>query len=193
MIPRYLACSRVTKRPIFVFVCSTVRPGDALQVFALADDYSFGILQSCVHWQWFVAKCSKLTERLRYNGDSVFQTFPWPQSPSNSAVSAVADAGRKLRGLRAQAKADHEMDLRSLYRTLDMPGKNPLKRAHEALDIAVLNAYGFSRKKDILQQTLNLNEAVANAITNGNPTLAPGVPPTYAKPGALVSADCLGT
>ena len=61
--PRYLACSRVTKRPIFAFINAAVRPGDALQVFAFADNYSFGILQSSTHWQWFVAKCSKLTER----------------------------------------------------------------------------------------------------------------------------------
>src|SRR5439155_1698797 len=38
---RYLVCSRVTKRPIFTFVASAVRPGDALQVFALEDDYGF--------------------------------------------------------------------------------------------------------------------------------------------------------
>ena len=40
LVPRYLACSRVTKRPLFAFVSSTVRPGDALQAFVLADDYS---------------------------------------------------------------------------------------------------------------------------------------------------------
>ena len=59
-IPRYLTCSRVTKRPIFTFVDSAIRPGDALQVFALTDDYSFGILQSAAHYQWFHAKCSNM-------------------------------------------------------------------------------------------------------------------------------------
>jgi hypothetical protein len=44
-LPRYIACSRVTKQPIFAFVSSRVHPGDALAVFPLADDYSFGILQ----------------------------------------------------------------------------------------------------------------------------------------------------
>ena len=79
---RYLVCSRVTKRPIFFFVSSQVRPSDALSCFAFDDDYSFGILQSLPHWQWFVAKSSKLTERLRYSPESVFDTFPWPQSPT---------------------------------------------------------------------------------------------------------------
>jgi len=33
--------------------------------------------------------------------------------------------------------------LRALYRTLELPGQNPLKDAHAALDAAVLDAYGF--------------------------------------------------
>jgi hypothetical protein len=33
---------------------------------------------------------------------------------------------------------------------LKLPGGNPLKDAHAALDTAVLTAYGFSAKKDLL-------------------------------------------
>jgi hypothetical protein len=84
-LPRYLVCSRVTKRPIFAFVSSTVRPGDALQVFAFADDYSFGILQSSAHWQWFVAKCSKLTERLRYTPRIRLRHLPLAASTDREA------------------------------------------------------------------------------------------------------------
>src|SRR5262249_37298382 len=80
-IPRYIACARVTKRPIFEFVCKRIRPSDALQVFTLGDDYSFGILQSGIHWEWFVARCSTLKGDFRYTSDTVFDSFPWPQSP----------------------------------------------------------------------------------------------------------------
>lgn len=65
-LPRYCVCGRVTKRPIFEFISSQIHPNDALQVFPLIDDYSFGILQSVVHWEWFTARCSTLTERFRY-------------------------------------------------------------------------------------------------------------------------------
>jgi len=41
---------QLTKRPVFAFVHSSIRPGDALQVFIFQDDYSFGILQSHAHW-----------------------------------------------------------------------------------------------------------------------------------------------
>ena len=86
-LPRYVACGQVTKRPIFEFIDSNIRPNAALIVFPLADDYSFGILQSDTHWKWFKAKCSTLTERFRYTSDTVFDTFPWPQAPTLAQVA----------------------------------------------------------------------------------------------------------
>lgn len=188
-IPRYLACSRVTKRPIFTFIDSKVRPGDALQVFAFADDYSFGILQSSAHWQWFVAKCSKLTERLRYTPESVFDTFPWPQSPTVAQIDAVAKAGKEIRLIRAQALTKISGGLRALYGTFGLPGKNPLKEAHAVLDKTVLAAYGFNARKDLLEQLLALNHSVANQIQNLEAVTPPGLPPKYPKPARLISND----
>jgi len=73
---RFVVCSRHTKRPIFVFLSTSVRPDSSLTAFTFEDDYSFGILQSNAHWQWFVAKCSKLKTDFRYTPESVFHTFP---------------------------------------------------------------------------------------------------------------------
>jgi hypothetical protein len=53
---RYISCARVTKRPIFQFISSEIRPNDALMVFAFEDDYSFGIINSKHHWDWFKNK-----------------------------------------------------------------------------------------------------------------------------------------
>ena len=188
---RYLVCSRVTKRPIFTFVASAVRPGDALQVFALEDDYSFGILQSHTHWLWFTTKCSKLAERFRYTPESVFDTFPWPQAPTTTQVETVVIAGRELRRVRAEALRKLKGGLRSLYRTLELPGENPLKDAHAALDAAVLHAYGFSAQKDSLTQLLALNLTVAARLEKGDPVSAPGVPKNYPNAASLVSDDCV--
>lgn len=188
-IPRYLTCSRVTKRPIFTFVDSSVRPGDALQVFALADDYSFGILQSAAHAQWFIAKCSNLTERYRYTSESVFDTFPWPQGVTTVQIDAVVKAGRHLRQVRHKALQHLEGGLRTLYRTLDLPGKNPLKDAHAALDSAVLKAYGFTAKQDLLEELLKLNHAVASQITAGRDVNGPGIPASYPNPEVLLTDD----
>jgi SAM-dependent methyltransferase len=191
-IPRYLACSRVTKRPIFVFVDAAIRPGDALQVFALADEYSFGILQSAAHYLWFHAKCSNMKSDPRYTSESVFDTFPWPQSASVAQIDTVAEAARRLRTLRAQSLQSMSGGLRALYRTLDLPGKNPLRDAHAALDAAVLKAYGFSSKRDLLEQLLDLNQQVATDETDGKPVVGPGLPAQYPKPADLVSTDSVG-
>jgi hypothetical protein len=188
---RYMVCSRVTKRPIFAFVSSEIHPDSSLTCFAFADDFSFGILQSNTHWRWFIAKCSKLTERFRYTPDSVFDTFPWPQSPNTRQIEAVAEAGREVRRVRAEALSNLKGGLRALYRTLELPGKNPLKDAHAALDSAVLNAYGFPANGDLLSQLLTLNLEVARRIEAGETVTAPGVPPAYPNPASLVTADCI--
>ncbi len=91
-VDRYIICGQVTKRPIFEFVSSQIRPNAALIVFPMEDDYSFGILQSPIHWSWLTAKGSTLTERYRYTSDTVFDTFPWPQNPTEKKIRAVAAA-----------------------------------------------------------------------------------------------------
>jgi hypothetical protein len=234
------------KRATFVFLSSAYLPTNALKVFAFADDYSFGVLQSSAHWLWFVTKCSKLTERFRYTPESVFDTFPWPQFEMGSApapgaadralavgaggrpsaeatskspesrvtpkgcregaatdtrgacapqtiakIDAVAAAARELRRVRAEALPKMQGGLRALYRTLELPGANPLKDAHAALDTAVLTAYGFNTKKDLLAQLLALNQQVAAQIENGESVTAPGVPKNYSDAKKLVTEDCI--
>jgi SAM-dependent methyltransferase len=190
-LPRYMACAEVTKRPIFCFLDPDVRPDHTLEAFIFADDYSFGILQSSVHWQWFITKCSKLKSDFRYTPESVFETFAWPQAPTIEQIDAVAAAGREVRRVRDEALKKIKGGLRAVYRTLELPGKNPLKDAHAALDGAVLDAYGFSANKDLLAQLLALNLAVARKIDAGQEVVSPGVPPTYPEPERLVTDDCI--
>ena len=191
-MPRYIVCSDTTKRPIFAFISSSVRPDHKLRVFSFADDYSFGILQSHAHWLWFVTKCSKLKSDFNYTSSTVFDTFTWPQAPTEQQIAAIAAAGREIRRIRDTALATLPGGLRALYRTLDLPGKNPLRDAHAALDQAVLAAYGFSAKKDLLEQLLALNGEVANRLRQQQPVTAPGIPATHTRPETLLSTDSLG-
>ena len=93
--------------------------------------------------------------------------------------------------MRAEALQKLKGGLRALYRTLELPGANPLKDAHAALDAAVLAAYGFSARKDLLAQLLALNLEVAGRIERGEPVPAPGVPKNYPDPNQLVTEDCI--
>ncbi|MFN0067176.1 MAG: hypothetical protein ACKVYV_06015 [Limisphaerales bacterium] len=103
----------------------------------------------------------------------------------------MAAAARELRRVRAKALPKMKGGLRALYRTLELPGANPLKDAHAALDTAVLAAYGFSAKKDLLAQLLALNQQVAAKIERGEPVTAPGLPPGHPDPRRLVTEDCI--
>lgn len=133
--PRYIACSEVTKRPIFCFVDSGIRPDHTLEAFVLADDYSFGIIQSDLHWIWFRVRCSRLKGDFRYTPRSVFDTFPWPQHPTENQIANVAKAAVGLRTIRCELTEKLKYSLRNLYRTLEQPGDNPLREAHAHLEL----------------------------------------------------------
>ena len=190
-IPRYIACARVTKRPIFEFIISSIHPDKMLIVFPFADDYSFGVLQSVIHWAWFVARCSTLKGDFRYTSDTVFDTFPWPQKPTEKQVRAVADAACELRTLRRQIMDSNGWSLRDLYRTLETPGENNLRAAHGTLDTAVRATYGMKEKEDILAFLLKLNLALAEKETKGESITPPGLPSSVSNPANFISEDCI--
>jgi hypothetical protein len=189
---RYVGCSRVTRRPVMVFLSTRICPSDLVQVFAFDDDYSFGILQSDLHFEWFrTSSRLKVESDLRYSVRDVFETFPWPQSPAQSHVLTVADAARKVRNVRAQVLSGMSGGLRSAYRLVEIPGNNILKTAHAELDDAVRACYRFARGHDYLKSLLALNARVAARIVRGEDVTAPGIPKNMARE-PLVSYDCLG-
>jgi hypothetical protein len=118
-------------------------------------------------------------------------TVPDGAAPKNAVLSrdaiakidAVVPAARELRRVRAEAFRNLKGGLRALHRTLELPGANPLQ------DAAVLAAYGFSTKKDLLAQLLALNQEVAAMIEKGEPVMAPGVPKNYPDAKKLVTED----
>jgi hypothetical protein len=145
---------------VFTFVDSAVRPGDSLSVFALDDDYSFGILSSTAHRAWFEARCSTLETRLRYTPTTVWDSFPWPQSPREGSVAEVAALVADLLKIRSEY-LEQGVSLKKQYDALRQPGRSALRDVHEALDKAVLDAYDFAAGSDVVTQLLALNQAVA--------------------------------
>ncbi len=190
-LPRYIVCGQVTKRPIFEFIDSNIHPNAALIVFPFADDYSFGILQSLFHWEWFKARCSTLEERFRYTSDTVFDSFPWPQEPTRAKAAAVATAAVALRAKRKEIMARNKWSLRQLYRAGEMEGKNPFKEVQTALDGAVATAYGAVADGDALTFLLELNRSCAERESAGEAITGPGLPPSVKDPVAFISKDCV--
>lgn len=188
---RYIVCGRVTKRPIFEFVSSSIHPNDALMVFPLEDDYSFGILQSSVHWTWFINRCSTLKGDPRYTSNTVFDSFPWPQTVTEKQVAKIANAAVQLRTVRRELMEKHKLTLRDLYRSVDGPGSHPMKDAQEALDAAVRNAYGFNASDDILALLLELNDELSAKESEGIPPLGPGLPKHVKSKDTYISCDSI--
>ena len=190
-IDRYIVCSCVTKRPIFEFISSEIHPNAALQAFPLDDDYSFGILQSSIHWEWFVARCSTLKGDWRYTSDTVFDSFPWPQNPTKKQIEEVAKQAKALRDKRNEVMEEHHYTLRQLYRIMDDTPDNPVSEIQTRLDNAVREAYGMAPNADILQYLLNLNARMYEREQNGEFVQGPGLPDKIKDKSEFVSDDCV--
>ncbi len=192
-ISRYVALSRVSLRPLFEFVSSNIQPSDALMVFAFEDDYSFGIIQSSLHWNWYLEKCSTLGNQFRYTTDSIWDTFPFPQTPTEKQVEKVAKAAKALHTARTAALQQHHLSLRDLYRLLEQPGNNPIKTLHQNLDAAVAEAYGITAldANSVLTHLLALNQSIASKEKQGIEVTAPGLPAFVSNPATFISNDCV--
>jgi SAM-dependent methyltransferase len=172
---RIIVCSRHAARPIFTFISRDFFPTESLQLFGFADDYSFGVLQSSFHWRWAVGVGSKIKEDTRYTGE-VWETFPWPQEPSEAHVVAVAAASRALRAVRDKLMRENNWSLRDLYQSAEIPGVHPLNDAQAALDRAVADAYGIPPDQDIPEFLLELNQLLAEDENSECMINGPGLP-----------------
>src|SRR6267154_268856 len=112
----------------------------------------------------------------RYTPYSVFDTFPWPQTPTKGQIAEVAAAAVALRALRREIMAKLGYSLRTLYRTLEEPGANPLREAHTRLDTAVRAAYAMTKDADPLAFLLALNLALAAKEKADEPITPPSLP-----------------
>jgi hypothetical protein len=186
---RYIALTITAtwERPsVYSFIDSFIRPAASLQVFAFDDNYSFGILSSGLHRLWFEARCSRLETRLRYTPTTVFDSFPWPQSPTEAQTHTIQEIVEELLALRSQ-NLSAGMTLARQYDTLRQPGNSQLRNLHADLDDAVLNAYSFSPHEDLLAQLLALNLEVAarpkHARGPGSTSVLAGGPPDFPDSG----------
>ena len=107
------------------------------QVVSDATLYHMGVLTSNVHMAWMRAVCGRLETRYRYSKDVVYNNFPWP-SPTpeqKKRIEATAQAILDARALYPNCS------LADLYDEVAMPPE--LRKAHQANDKAVMQAYGF--------------------------------------------------
>ena len=102
-----------------------------------ASLYHFGVLTSSVHNSWMRAICGRLKSDYRYSKDIVYNNFPWC-SPTDEQKAKIEQTAQAI--LDARAKYP-DSSLADLYDETLMP--QDLRKAHEANDKAVMQAYGF--------------------------------------------------
>jgi len=170
-LARFVGTPRVAKHRVFVWFDSATIPDCQLYVFARADDYFFGVLHSKAHELWALRTCTWLGvgNDPRYTPTTTFDTFPFPSGPGwesigDPRVEAIANAARTLveqrdRWLNPPGATEttlRERTLTNLYN--DRP--TWLALAHDRLDRAVLDAYGWPHDlgdEEILGRLLALN------------------------------------
>ena len=110
---------------------------------------------------------------------------------SKSGDHWVGGNTQELRDLRNSVMKKNDLSLRDIYKSLESPGKNPLRDAHEKLDKAVRAAYGISKDEDALKFLLDLNLDLFNKETLGEKIVGPGLPPCVKDAKQYVTKDCI--
>jgi hypothetical protein len=165
---RYIALTIVSaesRKSIYQFVDTAIRPDASLQVFAFNDDYSFGVLSSSLHRIWFDERCTQLKADPRYTPNTVWNTFPWPLDPPVNRVAEISRIVGEILQLRCRYLGEGITLVRQ-YDTLREEGQSQLRSLHDHLDAAVFMAYGFNSEDDALAQLLALNLAAADGSAN---------------------------
>lgn len=99
--------------------------------------YHFGVLTSNVHMAWMRAVCGRLEMRYRYSANIVYNNFPWCD-PTPEQKAKIEQTAQAILDARAMYP---DCSLADLYDEVTMPPE--LRRAHQANDKAVMQAYGF--------------------------------------------------
>ena len=122
------------------YLSKEIIPGDKLFMLQGTSIYHFGILTSNVHMAWMRTVCGRLKSDYSYSNTIVYNNFPWcdPTPEQKAKIEQTAQAI-----LDARAKYP-DCSLADLYDETTMPPE--LRKAHQANDKAVMQAYGFSIK-----------------------------------------------
>lgn len=102
-----------------------------------AELYHLGVLESNVHMAWTRAVAGRLKSDYRYSKDIVYNNFPWP-TPTEAQKAKIEKTAQAILDARALYP---DSSLADLYDELTMPPE--LRKAHQANDKAVMEAYGF--------------------------------------------------
>lgn len=189
-LPRFIATVETTKHRTFVFVDADELIEHGVVGFGFSDAWVLGILSSRIHVCWTLANGGTLEDRPRYNKDVCFDTFPFPEISERQRIEIGAIAEELDSHRKRVLHQNPRLTLTALYNVLDriQSGLEPssltsaervvfdeglvlvLKTLHDALDVAVAEAYGWDFQQtdaEIVARIAALNRARAQEEAQG--------------------------
>ncbi|MFN7556858.1 DNA methyltransferase [Microcystis sp.] len=162
----------------FIFVPTSLDwlPNNSIHVVASDDFYILGILTSNIHRIWIKAQSSTLEDRTRYTPNTCFETFPFPQKPSQELVEKIRQTAGELHEYRSQQMEKKQWGITKLYNQFFNEPSSQLYQLHQKLDKLVMEAYHFQADDDILEKLLTLNLELAEKEKRGETVIGPWSP-----------------
>ena len=148
-LDRVIALSRIGQHCAFTFSPPNRVFAESLVIFALPEEFDFGVLQSRIHETWARFLSSSMKDDLRYTSTTCFETFPFPNIVSDLLSTR---SGRYF--LRRQDfMVANEEGLTQTYNRFHSPDERDegileLRHLHGQMDEAVLRAYGWDDLAD---------------------------------------------
>ena len=143
------------------FMDRSVIASNKLLIVPDATLYHFGILTSNVHMAWTRVVCGRLKSDYQYSGAVVYNNFPWP-NPTNEQKAKIEQTAQAILDARALYP---DASLADLYDEVTMPPE--LRRAHQANDKEVMQAYGFwgklNSEPECVAELMKLYQAMVEA------------------------------
>ena len=122
------------------FLTPEIIASNKLYLIPDANLYMFGVMMSNVHMAWMRTVCGRLKSDYSYS-PAVYNNFPWP-TPTDEQKAQIEKTAQAILDARALYP---DSSLADLYDPLTMPPE--LRKAHQANDRAVMQAYGMPIKE----------------------------------------------
>ncbi|MFF5335727.1 Eco57I restriction-modification methylase domain-containing protein [Streptomyces sp. NPDC013181] len=148
-----IVIARVSKVAMPAIVPTGQVFSEQLVVISSADLALYALLSSSLHYWWALDRSSTMKGDLRYTPTDVFETLVRPP-----ATALLRDAGTRLRAYRRDLMLARDMGLTATYNLVHNPDCQDedvveLRRIHEEIDRATVEAYGWFDLLDDSGQT----------------------------------------
>ena len=142
-LERVIVITLVSKTVMPVMVATGQVFSHMLGVFASDDAAMLALLSAAPHYWWTVSRASTMKADLRYTPSDVFETLPLPPM-----TDAMRELGERLDRRRREIMLARNAGLTATYHLVnDVSCRDgdivELRRIHEAIDVAVCEAYGW--------------------------------------------------